>query len=167
MKKWVIVKENRICDYCLGLTLSFACWWAASRHGWNPCEVARCTGHHHTLLHVSSDCSGAPALTQQVVGARWLAFGWRKSMVEKFRFRPRKGKRFINLIFFFDFSLHYYSSHAYVNHNATLLQYYYNMTQLLTSTVRVRFDLVSNSSLPSSGLQPKPCSSSTSGRYAC
>jgi hypothetical protein len=51
----------------------------------HPCEVARCTGHHHTLLHVSSDCSVALALTQkQVVGARWLAKDggspWRRNL---------------------------------------------------------------------------------------
>jgi hypothetical protein len=89
LKKWAFVRENRICDYYLGHTLSFLCWRAASRHGRSPCEVDRCTGHHHTLLHTSSDCAVVPSVSQkQVMGARWLAEGWRKPIKEKFRFRP-------------------------------------------------------------------------------
>jgi hypothetical protein len=88
LRRWSIVKDRKICEYCQGHTLSYPCWRAASRQGRPTCEVDRCGGHHHTVLHVPPECTVAPAASQkQVMGARWLVEGWRKPLNKRFRFR--------------------------------------------------------------------------------
>jgi hypothetical protein len=75
LRRWGIVKDRKICEYCLGHTLSYPCWRAASRQGQPACELDRCGGHHHTVLHVSTEGTMTLLVSQkQIVGAA----GWSK-----------------------------------------------------------------------------------------
>jgi hypothetical protein len=57
-KRWVFLRENNLCTYCLKHSAKLVCYKAANEKGPFPCGIEGCTEIHHPWLHCYSSVKG-------------------------------------------------------------------------------------------------------------
>jgi hypothetical protein len=57
-KRWVFIRENNLCTYCLKHSAKLVCYKAANEKGPFPCGIEGCTEVHHPWLHCYSSVKG-------------------------------------------------------------------------------------------------------------